>query len=226
MKFWKPSWDFCVFLMFFLSYLESLTYPLDVLWKRFAWEFLKDSPFVFNRKTTYRVGPFSHTHIYTVWKIQMTAVMYNHPAASHFFCVVLLSAMAVEGAERSKAVEFEFGVSMSHLRSVREMYEEGKHFFFLWRLDQNTQTFTQRVASISAGSRTSPDRQCKRELLHTFTQIRTCSDVCWIKTCVWLWRECLVSRQYNVMILIHVETIFSQYPVLCCTAKWELSVVA
>ncbi len=60
----------------------------------------------------------------------MTPDLNNHTAASHFLSEVLLSTMAVEGAEGSKAVEFEFGERMSHLRSVREAYEERKHFSF------------------------------------------------------------------------------------------------
>lgn len=102
-------------------------------------------------------------------KTQMTTDLNNHTAASRFLSVVPLSTMAVKGAQGSKAVEFDFGERMSHLRSVREAYEERKHSSFSedWI---KTHTITQTVASISAGSRTSPDSQCKRELP------RSCSD--------------------------------------------------
>ncbi len=56
----------------------------------------------------------------------MTPYLNSLTAASHFLSKVLLSTIAVEGAKGSKGVEFEFGERMSHLRSVREAYEERK----------------------------------------------------------------------------------------------------
>jgi len=51
--------------------------------------------------------------------------------------------MAVKGAAGSKAVEFEFGERMSHLRSVRDTHDEGKHSSFFGDWNKNTHTFTQ-----------------------------------------------------------------------------------
>lgn len=89
----------------------------------------------------------------------------------------------MKGAEGSKAVEFEFGERMSHLRSVRETYDEGNHSSF-WGLEQKHTYIHTVSASISAGtgSRISPDSQCKGELPHS----RSDRDLflCAWKTCV------------------------------------------
>lgn len=154
MKMWKTLVEIhhmtCALFFFYL--FRELDYAFAVLCKRSAWRFFKISPRVSQKNNIWL----------TVWCLfcRMTPLHFTFP-------VKLLSTMAVEGAEGSKAVEFEFGACMSHLRSVRETYDEGKHSSFSGDWNKNTHTFTQWGSSISAGSRTSPDSQCKRELPHS-----------------------------------------------------------